>query len=240
MFFPLLFVTAERLPGGVAATLGATQPILVAVLAVAVLREPLSRWRLGWGVVGAIGVGFVVLGPAAGLDVVGVSAGLLAAVGMAFGVILTKRWGRPAGAGPIAFAGWQLTAGGLVLLLPTLLLEGVPSDVDSAALAGYLWLGLAGGLVSYLLWFRGLHRLPVTSTALLGLLSPLVAALLGAVVLGQLLSPVQVLGLALALAALGAGQFTPRTRAMFRDRPHEDSSDSLSTATPPRLTRSTP
>ena len=38
-FFPLLFVAAQRLPGGVAATLGAAQPIIVAGLAVVVLSE---------------------------------------------------------------------------------------------------------------------------------------------------------------------------------------------------------
>ncbi|ALJ18466.1 EamA family transporter [Microbacterium sp. No. 7] len=209
LFFPLLFVAAERLPGGVAATLAAAQPILVAVLAIVVLHEPRSWWKLGWGVVGVVGVGCVVLGPAASLDAVGIAAGLLSAVGMAVGVVLTKRWGRPPGVGPIGFAGWQLAAGGLVLLVPTLLFEGVPSDIDARAVGGYVWLGLIGGVLAYAVWFRGLHTLPVTSTALLGLLSPLVAAVIGAVVLGQMLSPVQLLGFVLALGALAAGQFPP-------------------------------
>ncbi len=76
IFFPLLFVAAERLPGGVAATLGATQPILVTFLAVIVLGEALSRWRLVWGLVGAVGVGMVVLGPGAGFAPVGIFAGI--------------------------------------------------------------------------------------------------------------------------------------------------------------------
>ncbi|MEE6280269.1 EamA family transporter [Georgenia sunbinii] len=210
IFFPLLFITAERLPGGVAATLGATQPIIVALLAVAVLDERLSRWRLGWGVVGVIGVALVVLGPGAAVDVVGTVAGLTGAASMGLGVILTKRWGRPDGVGPVAYAGWQLTAGGLVLLAPTLLIEGVPQRIDAPAVAGYLWLGVLGGLLAYTLWFTGLRRLPVTATALLGLLSPLVAATLGALVLGQTLAPVQLVGFALALTALAAGQLAPR------------------------------
>ncbi|CAM3424596.1 EamA family transporter [Stackebrandtia soli] len=206
LFFPLLFVAAERLPGGVAATLGATQPILVAVLAVLVLRERFSPWSLGSGIVGVVGVAFVVLGPAARLDVVGVVAGLASALGMAFGVILTKRWGRPEGVGPLAFAGWQLTAGGLLILLPTILIEGVPDRLDAPAIGGYLWLGLIGGLLAYTLWFNGLKTLPVVATALLGLLSPLMAATLGAIVLGQTLAPIQLIGFALALTALSAGQ----------------------------------
>jgi probable blue pigment (indigoidine) exporter len=211
-FFPLLFLAAERLPGGVAATLGATQPIIVALLAVAVLGERLSAWRLAWGVVGVAGVGLVVLGPAAGLDATGIAAGLAGAAAMGLGVTLTKRWGRPEGIKPMAYAGWQLTAGGLVLLAPTVVTEGLPGRVDAAAVGGYLWLGLVGGLLAYTIWFSGLRKLPVTATALLGLLSPLVAATAGVLVLGQTLSTTQLAGFALALAALLAGQLTPQPR----------------------------
>src|SRR5690606_2074355 len=81
-FFPLLFIAAQHLPGGVAATLGATQPMVIAFLAVVILRERLSRWRLLWGGVGLLGVGLVVLGPDAGLDLVGVLAGVAGAMSM--------------------------------------------------------------------------------------------------------------------------------------------------------------
>ncbi|WP_236809214.1 EamA family transporter [Amycolatopsis albispora] len=206
LFFPLLFTAAERLPGGVAATLGAGQPLVVAVLAVGVLHERPSVARFAWGLAGVAGVGLVVLGPAAGFDTAGVLAGLGGALAMALGVTLTKRWGRPAGAGPTAFAGWQLTAGGVFLVPVTFLAEGAPPSIDLPAVAGYLWLGLAGGLLAYVLWFRGIGLLPVTSVAVLGLLSPMVAALLGALVLGQELGPVQLAGFALALTAMVAGQ----------------------------------
>lgn len=212
LFFPLLFIAAGRLPGGVAATLGASQPIVVAFLAVAILSERLSRWRLGWGIVGVAGVALVVLSPAAAFDPVGIVAGLAGAASMGSGVVLTKRWGRPDGVSAIGFAGWQLTAGGLVLLLPTLLIEGIPAHIDGPAVVGYLWLGVVGGLIAYTLWFRGLRGLPVTATALLGLLSPLVAALLGVVLLDEGFRPLQLVGFALALAALAAGQIIPQPR----------------------------
>ncbi|WET76397.1 EamA family transporter [Amycolatopsis sp. QT-25] len=206
-FFPLLFVAAERLPGGVAATLGAAQPLLAAILAVAVLRQSPSAWRFAWGIVGMVGVGLVVIGPAADFDLVGVVVGLGGAGTMALGVTLTKRWGRPADVGPTAFAAWQLTAGGLFLVPVTFVVEGAPPAIDLNAAVGYLWLGLIGGLLAYVLWFRGITSLPVTSVAVLGLLSPMVAAVLGAVVLG----PVQLAGFALALASIVAGQSTPQT-----------------------------
>jgi probable blue pigment (indigoidine) exporter len=213
LLFPLLFIAAERLPGGVAATLSAVQPLVVAALAVTVLQERLSAWRLAWGVAGMAGVGLVVVGPDAALDLAGVAAGLAGAAAMALGVTLTKRWGRPVGVGPTAFAGWQLTAGGLFLLPVTFLAEGAPPAVGPTAALGYLWLGLVGGLLAYVLWFRGIGTLPVTSVAVLVLLSPLVAAVLGAVVLGETFGPVQCVGFALSLAAIVAGQLPAPTRS---------------------------
>jgi probable blue pigment (indigoidine) exporter len=213
LFFPMLFISAERLPGGVAATLGAIGPLVVALLAVPVLGERLSARRISCGVAGVAGVGLVVLGPGARLDAVGVVAGLVGAGSMALGVTLTKRWGRPDGVGPVSFAGWQLTAGGLFLIPVTLIAEGAPPAVDGRAALGYLWLGVVGGLVAYVLWFRGISKLPVTSVAFLAPLSPLVAAVIGVGVLGESLSAVQAVGFALALAAVLAGQLPPRVRA---------------------------
>lgn len=216
LFFPMLFISAERLPGGVAATLGAVGPLFVALLAVPVLRERLSVRRVAWGVAGVVGVGFVVLGPGARLDAAGVLAGLAGAVSMALGVTLTKRWGRPEGVGPVSAAGWQLTAGGLFLVPVTLVLEGLPPAIDGRAALGYLWLGLVGGLIAYVLWFRGIGRLPVTSVAFLAPLSPMVAAVVGVGVLGESLSGIQIAGFALALAAVLAGQLPPRGRRSGR------------------------
>ncbi|KAA2257587.1 EamA family transporter [Solihabitans fulvus] len=213
LLFPLLFIAAERLPGGVAATLTAVTPLIVAVLAVTVLHESPSARRFAWGLVGAVGVGLVVIGPNAAFDVVGIAAGLAGAAAMAFGVTLTKRWGRPTGVSPTAFAGWQLTAGGLFLAPVTALVEGPPPAIGPTAALGYLWLGLVGGLITFVLWFRGVTTLPVTSVAVLGLLSPLVAAVLGAVLLGQTLGPIQLVGFGLSLAAIVAGQLPAPNRA---------------------------
>ncbi|MHC0429153.1 EamA family transporter [Streptomyces sp. O3] len=214
-FFPLLFLAAERLPGGVAATLGAAQPLLVAGLAVVVVRDRPTPWRLAWGVIGVLGVGLVVLGPTARLDAVGVVAGLGGTATMAGGLVLTKRWGRPEGVGPLTLAGWQLAAGGLMLLPFTLAVEGVPERIDAGAVGGYLWLGSMGGLIAYTLWFRGIGRLPVGASAPLVLLSPLVAAVAG-VVLGESLSLPQALGFVLALAAMLAAQLRPPERFGLR------------------------
>lgn len=181
-FFPLLFVAAQRLPRGVAATLGAVQPIVVALLPTILLHERLSGWRLWWGLTGVARVGMVVLGSDAALDPLGVLAGLSGAASMGSGVVLTKKWGRPEHASAISLAGWQLTSAGLVLLIPALVFDGIPEHINAGAWTGYAWLGFAGALLTYTIWFAGIRHLSVTPTPLLGLLSPLTAALLGVLI----------------------------------------------------------
>ncbi len=157
-FFALLFLAAYRLPGGVAATLGAVGPLATAGFALALLGERPTRWRLGWAMVGIVGVALMVLRPGAGFDAVGVVAGLAGPVAMSAGVVLTRRWGRPVGAVP--FAGWQLTAGGLFLLPIALSVEGAPPHLSIEAFGGYAWLGLVGTLLARPVSMRHCPRPP--------------------------------------------------------------------------------
>lgn len=220
-FFALLFVAAYRLPGGVAATLVAVQPLMVAGLAFALLGERSTRWRLGWGVTGVVGVALMVLRGQVTFDLVGVLAGLGSAATMAAGIVLTKRWGRPEGVSVLTFTGWQLTAGGLLLAPLALLVEGPPPALDLSALAGYAWLAIVGTLLAYVLWFQGLGRLPVTAVSFLGLLSPSVATALGWLALGESLTPAQAIGFGVALISIVAAQLTPEaTRGLIRTSAH--------------------
>lgn len=209
-FFPLLFYAAYHLPGGTAAVLGATQPLLVAGLTVLLLGERPRPRALAAAVAALVGVTLVVLRPTAGLDPAGVAAGLTGTAAMGTGLVLTRRWGRPPGVGTLTATGWQLTAGGLMVVPLALAVEGRPPTPDLAGLAGYAWLTLAGTALAYALWFRGAARLPVTQVSLLGALSPLTAAVLGWVVLGQAMTGWQLAGFAVAVGATVVGQLPAR------------------------------
>ena len=202
-FFALLFVAAYRLPGGVAAMVGAVQPLLVAVLASTVLGERLGPVKIGAGAAGIAGVGLLVLSADARLDTAGVLAALGGAASMAAGIVLTKRWQPPAG--PLVSTAWQLVAGGVFLVPVMLAVEGpaLPS-FTTGNLAGYLYLALVGTVLAYWLWFRGIRQLPASSVSFLSLLSPVVATAAGAAVLGESFAPGQLVGLGLILGALVA------------------------------------
>ena len=131
-FFALLFVAAFRLPGGVAATAGALQPLIAAGIAAVVLGEAFTKRTALAGAAGVAGVALLVLGPQASLDRIGVTAAIAGTVSMATGVVLTKHWGRPVDL--ISFTGWQLTAGGLALVPLMILTEGIPIGTNKTDL----------------------------------------------------------------------------------------------------------
>lgn len=209
-FFPLLFLAAYRLPGGVAAVLAAATPLFAVGLSLPILGDRPTARKLTAGVIGLLGVGLVVLRAGATLDTLGIAAGLSAAACFAAGTVLTKRWGRPAGISPLTMTGWQLIAGGILLVPLALLVEGAPPALDAGAIGGYLYLGAIGTAAGYALWFRGISRLPATSVSFLQLLSPLSAAVIGWAALGQALTPLQLVGMAIALGSTFLGQTTTR------------------------------
>lgn len=204
LFWWMLFVSAYRLPGGVAATIGATQPLIVYALARLLLGTPLSLKTILAALAGLLGVAALILTPAARLDLTGIIAGFVAALSMAAGTVLSRRWQPPVP--PLTFTAWQLSAGG-VLLLPLALwpqaLGSAPMPTLTVPnLLALAYLGLIGAGLTYLIWFRGLAKLGPATIAPLGFFSPLAAVLLGWTVLDQRLTPLQIAGAALVLASV--------------------------------------
>lgn len=204
IFLTMLFVAAYRLPGGVAGTVLASQPLLVVFLAYFLSATPIRPLAILSALVGIGGVAMLVLTPGAALDALGVAAGLAGAASMALGSILARKWRPPVS--PLAFTAWQLTAGGL-LLVPAVLVFDPPVPVLTADnLLGLAWLGLIGAAVTYVLWFRGIARLESAAVSSLLFLSPLTAVLLGWVFLGQSLTVFQIAGMALVIGSIWMSQ----------------------------------
>lgn len=204
IFWWLLFIAAYRLPGGVAATVGAIQPLLVIGLARLVLGSPVRTASIAAAIAGIGGVALLILTPQAALDPIGIAAGLACAVSMAAGTVLSRRWQPPVS--PLTVTAWQLTAGGLLLLPAALWLEPALPVPSAANLLGFAWLGLFGAALTYILWFRGLARLEPAVVSPLGFLSPMTAVILGWSVLGQSLSPAQLAGGVVVLASVWLSQ----------------------------------
>lgn len=208
LFWICLFVAAYRLPGGIAATVGAVQPLIVLGLARLVLGARIRPPAVLAAAGGLAGVVLLLARPGAGFDPVGVVAALGGAGSMAAGTVLTRRWGPTVPL--LTLTAWQLTAGGLLLVPLALWLEPPLPAVEPQHLAGFAYLTLVGAALTYLLWFRGIARLGPSTVTMLGFLSPVSAVLLGWGLLGERLDPVQIGGAGLVLVSIWLSQRVSR------------------------------
>lgn len=199
VFQVMLFIAAYRLPGGLAAILGAVQPIVVLVLmaSIAKMRIPQVAWLSAF--MGVVGMVLMLYSPTMKIDFMGVIAALLGAISMAFGTFLSRYWRVDL---PLAaFTGWQLFFGGLVILPVFLIFESWP-EMSLKNIVGYSYLSIFGALIAYLLWFRGLQRLSPAVVSSIGLLSPVTAFFLGWIFLGESLTLLSMGGFIMILASI--------------------------------------
>lgn len=204
-FQALLFVAAYRLPGGLAAVVGAIQPLLVMGLVWSMDRQRPASLAVAASVVGIAGMAALLLAPGARWDPIGIAAAFVGTACMASGTYLTRRW-RPT-VPLLAFTGWQLLIGGVFLLPVAWLIDPPLPQLSPLQWLGYAYLSLFGALLAYVLWFRGIARLAPVAVSSLGLLSPLVAVLLGWALLGQSITGVALLGLVAVLGSILAVQW---------------------------------
>lgn len=196
-FQALLFIAAYRLPGGLAAVIGAIQPLLVMLLAWCVDRQRSPWLAVLSAMTGIVGMAMLLLSPQMTLDPLGIGAAFLGAMSMALGTWLSRRWAIALPV--IALTGWQLLIGGIVLAPIALLVDPPLHQVTLTQAAGYLWLCVAGAMLAYGLWFRGIGRLSPVAVSAMSLLSPVTAVLLGWVFLGQKIEGLALAGLVIVL-----------------------------------------
>lgn len=203
-FFALVYVAAQLLPTSVAATVMAMSPVVMMLVAWALLAQrPRPLAALG-AVLGVVGVAATVLTGGGAIDPLGLLASVSAMVMSSVGFVLAARWSD--GVDVVSSTAWQLLAGGLVLVPLAVAVEGAPPAIDGRALLGFAYISLVATAVAYLAWYTGLRHLPAATVGLVGLLNPVTGVLLGVAVAGEHLSGVQVAGVLVVLAGVLIGQ----------------------------------
>lgn len=204
IFFPLIFLSAYNLPGGIAATVQALLPFVIMAIAWPTIGERPTSTRAAAASLGLLGVGLLVVRSPDGITALGLGAAITSVFCSAFGWVLVKKWGSPVPG--LTFVGWQLAWGGLAIAPVALLVEGAPPQVDVTNVLGYAWIALVATGLAYLCWFHGLARMPAASVALLGLVNPFVATVLGVAFNDETFGPIQAIGAALVLSGVVLGQ----------------------------------
>lgn len=199
--FALVAFAAPRLGASLAAMLNAVTPLLTALVAFAWLREGLSAARLAGLALGIAGVGLVVGGSIAVSGAgwwLAVGASLLASLAYAVAGVYAKR--APA-TPPLGLALGQQWGAALVLL-PFAVLDAPRTVPSFSVVWAVLALALPCTAVAYVLFFQLVARTGPVGALSVTLLVPVFGVLWGVLFLGEMIGPVQVLGLVVVLASV--------------------------------------
>jgi inner membrane transporter RhtA len=186
-----LYEAFDRLPVGVAITLIMSGPLMVTVLQRAGARD------LVWAAVAMAGVVLLVRPSGNGAELVGVAFGIGAAVASAVYVVLGARVTR-------IFPGAHGVSIGLVVAALTIGLPGVAAHawhLDAGDVAFGALLAVVAAVIPHSCELAALKRVPARVFGVLMALQPVVAAGLALVLLGQGLSALSVVGIALVVGA---------------------------------------
>ncbi len=205
-------VWAEQfIPSGLAALLAAVIPLYVALIEVILPGGEGLRAR-GWAGIGIGFAGLVALlwpGLREGLHsrsglLLGSIVCILAAFSWTCGSVLSRR-ARLATSAFVA-AGWEMLIAGLFNFALIFLLEGRASlaraHFSMQAFWSILWLIVFGSLVGYSAYIYLLSNVPVAKVSTYAYINPIVAVILGALLLDERLVPVEYVGMAAILIAV--------------------------------------
>ena len=182
----------QTIPSGIAALMIATMPVWVAVLGGIFLGELLPRLAVAGIVVGFVGVAILV-GPSAfggsgAMDPAGLAAIILSPMAWATGSLFASHRARLPGR-PLVSTAAQMLTGGLVLVVMGLV-AGEWQTFDPAAVSmdsflAFVYLTVVGSLVAYTTysWLLGVAPLPLVSTY--AYVNPVIAVILGWVLLQE-------------------------------------------------------
>jgi drug/metabolite transporter (DMT)-like permease len=187
--YGLIFWAEQHISSGLAALLQATTPAFGLVIAHVHLPSERMTWAKIVGVVlGVCGVGVVFsnqLSLAGGLALAGCIAVVASSVFVAYSNVLIKAYGKKLE--PAILAAGQMFFGLIPLLLTGIPLEGNPLHYHWTPLAvvSLFYLAIVGSVIAFLLYYWLIHNMDVTKTMMISLVTPVVAVLLGMVVLGE-------------------------------------------------------
>ncbi len=216
----LAVVWAEQwVPSGMAALLVATAPFWMAMLQLMRRNGERLDVRGGLGITaGFLGVALLVTPGSAGVSfgpqfIVGALAIQLGAIAWQIGSLRSKYSLKDVPL--LSSAALQMLFGGAIVLVAGAIIGEVPRlHFNPRTLGAFLYLTIAGSIIAYSAYVYALAHLPTTQTSLHAYINPVVAVILGWLILSESMSWMTVVAMCVILAGVALVQTAKiRTRA---------------------------
>lgn len=212
------FLALELASPGLVALLLYIYPALVTALAAIFLKEHLTRVKIIALFLALSGTALTIRITSGG-SLVGILLGIAAAVDYAIYILLGSRIVRHSGSIGSTTVIITSTAGvyaGIVAL------RGVTFPTTSIGWIAIITIALISTVLAFFTFFAGLKRIGPTTASTLSTFEPIVAVVLAAIVLGETINPIQILGGILILAAVVLLATSDKWRGKLKREKRED------------------
>lgn len=192
----LLSIGETSVDSGLAALIVATVPVWMILINAAVTRTRITAAMVLALVLGTVGVGVLVGGPGAHVDVGGATVVLIASLSWAAGSVYARS--APLPSHPLVVTSLEMIAGGLLLIIAAAVTGEFghldPATISAGSIAGFLWLVVAGSMIAFTAYIYANATLPNDTVATYAYVNPVVAVVLGVLLGDETLGPNVLLG----------------------------------------------
>jgi drug/metabolite transporter (DMT)-like permease len=203
--FALAYWGQQFIPSGLGSILFCAFPLCVALFSHFILvNERLDAFKAVGTLLGFVGI-LVIFSPDLTLTdssaYVGMAAVLLSAVMQAYALVITKKHGQEVNTITMTFVG--MVIGAVVLIALGVLFEPMDSIVWSAGAVGsILYLAVIGSVLTFVSYYWLLKRIDAVYLSLTSFINPIVAVILGALILNERLASTVMAGAMLVLTGI--------------------------------------
>ena len=210
LYLGLNFIAMQSVEASLAAIIAASMPLLAAALAWVVFRERVAPLGILGLAVGFVGVGLVMGSRlSGGADPLGVALCVGGAAALAVATLTVR--GVASGGNLLMIVGLQMLVGSVVLGLVSAMFETVSVRWSPAFLAAFAYQIVVPGLMATLIWFALVGRIGSTRAATFHFLNPFFGVAIAAALLGEAIRPLDLVGVAIAMAGILAVQMSRTT-----------------------------
>lgn len=200
--YGVVYWCQQFIPTGLSSILFGAYPLWVALLSHVLLsNERLDGYKVAGIFLGFVGVIIIFSRDAHWADssgFIGMSGILSTTLMQAFALVMIKKHGQPVNPFALNFVG--MSVAGVLLFVAGLMFESFSSVVwDAPAIGSILYLSIVGSVVAFVTYHWLLKRVEAVYLSLVSFINPIIAVILGAVVLNETLAASVFLGAALVL-----------------------------------------
>jgi len=212
LYLGMNFVAMQTVEASLASIIASAMPLMVALLAWVALGDRPAPLAMAGLVAGILGVALIMGARlSGGVDLRGMALCLLGAASLAVATLAVR--GASSAGNLLMIVGLQMLVGAVALAGPALAFETLRIEWSAALVAAFVYTTLVSGLLATFVWFLLVQRIGAVRAATFHFLNPFFGVAIAAMLLGERLRPLDVLGVLIVAAGILAVQLSRRTGA---------------------------